>query len=343
MSKITITLIDDRLNEYLKRAEELSAQGKFDHALAFLYRGLSLAEVLGDEKYLKKIKLGIIQAHHDQGQADQVIEWCDLSLKDSLEPGEAATLLEFTAFNLMRKGLYKQAEALILPLEKDSDPAIQLIAYQILGVLYLQLWKYLQCLTLEKAEEYLKKAQKLVDKEDKLMQSKIHFYTASYMIEDGLFFYAKEQLQAALDLVDSEITQIHIYNELGRASIKLMEYGEAADYLDKAHVLATRYSYHYRANYNIFYRGMLYMENCQVENACSHFLTSLYEFLRRKQYPEVSQVYFLLSQLFQAQNPERAASYLEKYNSYRNMLELRNAVDSDAVSRAKELYKWINS
>lgn len=343
MSKINVTLIDDRLNDYLKRAEELSAQGKFDHALAFLYRGLSLAEVLGDEKYLKKIKFKIVQAHHDQGQADQVIEWCDLSLEDSLEPLEAATLLEIAALNLMRKGLYRQAEALILPMESDPNPAIQLIAYQILGILNLHLWKYLQCLTLEKAEEYLKKAQKIADKEDKLIQSKLNFYMATYMIEDGLFFYAKEQLQAALQLIDDEITQIHIYNELGRACIKLMEYDEAANYLDIAHTLATKFSYQYRLNYNIFYRGMLYMEHSQVENACSHCLTALYEFLRRKQYPEVLQVYLLLSQLFQSQNPERAASYLEKYNSYRNMLDLRNTVDSDTVSRAKELYKWINS
>ena len=348
MATITVTVIDDRMNDYLSKAELSLSQGKFDHALAFLYRGLSLAEVLGDEKYLRQIQLRIARIHHDQGHSNQVIDWCNIALKEDLEPETEAIFLELKVLNLLKIGGFREAEAELLLRADNSNLNMRKTVCLNLGLLYVQLYRYAQFLTLEKAEEYLKEARKLSsegnsDEVEQAVLARQEFYMALYMLEDGLFFYAKEGMLKALRMENDPIIQVDILNELARVSIKLMEYTAAEDYLEKAHELATQHSFHYGLNYNIYYRGLIYMEQMQMENACSHFLTALYEFLRKNHYPEVTTIFLVLFQIFETSNPMRATKYLEQYKSYREMLDLRDSVDCEEVSKAKELYRWISS
>lgn len=350
MTKITTSTLKKKCQEYLTEGETLIKQGKLDHAIAILYRGLSLAEILNESGVLHRFQLMIAQALHDQGQAEQVVEWCNLTPVEEMEPDIACRILSMKVVNLMYQGYFQQADTQIERMMNHPEVLMQWMALMNRGLLNIYLFRYLNQYTLDRAEMYLEQAEELcqddlVDSTMKLkMQAKISYYQALCYMEEGLNHYASEKLSAALRTLeqlqksDTRIIQIRILNEMGRVSIRQMDYDAAIRYLDSARNLALQTSFQVGLNYNIYYRGLLYMEMLSTEMACTHLLTASFEFLRRKQYPEVAAIHLYLSQLYQSQNSEKSEKYLELHQHYLSFCEYlpENTLVEDA-------YQWMNS
>lgn len=345
MAMITMSVLRNRSQEYLTQGEGLMKEGKLDHAIAVLYRGLSLAELLDEGSLLHRFRLLITQVLNDQGQAEQVVAWCDLTLAEPIDPDVKGHMLTLKITNLIRLGQFQQADTLISELMNHPEVVIQRTAYLNRGVLNIQLFRYLNQYTLDKAEKYLNEAEQLCrdEMEDYILRARIYYYKALCYVEEGLNYYAREMLQSALRILDqhrlsdARIPQIYILNELGRVSIKLMDYDAARGYLDQARDEAIQTSFQMGLYYNIYYRGLLYMEMLCPEMACTYLLTASFEFLRRKHNPEVALMYLYLSQLYESKNSEKSEKYLLQHKAH---LRLCEQVREEYF--VEEAYQWMS-
>ncbi len=313
------------MNEYISDAEELMKTGKYSYALALYYRALNLAEIFDNQSIKIDIMLNIAKIHHDLGSSNLVIEWAELALKEPLEIETKGEFINLLFKNLLFIGNFNQAYSNLQSLIDISGSLFKPTAYTNLGILNLYLSKYLKQYKLDMAEVFLKKALKSVE-EDEEKETQIKYYLALNMSEEGLYYSAGEQLADILDSVHNISLKIQILNELGKVKSKLLEYDVAWDYLEEAKELASSCSNQYGLMYNIYCRGIVYLEMFQIENAITHLFTALYDFKKTERYPEISAIYFSLSKLFENQGSEKAKEYFSKYEKYLNKLNYSDQI-----------------
>ncbi len=325
------------MNNYTIEAKELIQLGKYTYALASLYRALSLAEIVGDKRKIIDIILNIAQTQHDLGHSEQVIEWAGSALEQPLEIEDKVTFINLLFLNLLKRGNFDQAYSVLHDLMEISDSFFKPNAYMNLGIFNLYLSKYLKQHKLDLAETYFKKALKLVG-EDEEKRTQIRFYLAHNLFEEGLFYTAGEHYLDILQSAKSIGFQIQILNELGKINFKLLDYDEAWKYLERARDLAFSHSHQIGLSYNIYYRGLFYMDLFQFENASTHLLTALYELLKHKQYSEVSAVYLSLAKLCESHNSARTDDYFSKYESYLKLLNPLADNMKEIIFEVEEFY-----
>lgn len=346
MAKITLSALRKRSQEYVTQGEALMKEGRLDHAIALFYRGLSLAEILAEGRLIHKFQLLIAQVLHDQGQAEQVVQWCDLALAEPIEPGVRSQILNLKILNLIRIGQFQRADGLIEEVIRHPELIMQRVACINRGLFHICQFRYLNQFTLDRAETYLNQADQLCrdEVEDFACRFWIYYYKALCFVEEGLFYYARNTMLTALEileqnhLLDAKIPRINILNELGRVSMKIMDYDAALNYLNTARQQALQMSFQLGLAYNIYYRGLLYMEMLSPEMACTHLLTASFEFLRRKYYPEAALIYLYLSQLYQSKNSEKSEKYLALYQSNLGLCDYLSESDS-----GEEVYQWMST
>lgn len=322
---IHFSQVTTQLNDYLNQADEYLVESKYDYVLAFLYRGLSLAEILADEDSLLDIYLKIIKVYHYLGQSSFVVEWCKKALRLTNKPTHQCCFYIFGLLNLLLMGRFQEAQEILSQMKSADHPKIQWAFYTYSGLLHLFLHKYLGQYALPQAEEYLKKA-KILAEEMELFDFETCFCQGIYLVEEGLYYYGKEELLKVLPVVEEDRLQIHILNELGKVYIYLYEYDEALEYLNQAQELAKRFSSKIGLNYNLYYRGLYYKENLEREKAKIHLISALHEFSQMKRHPKIAEIYYHLYQLNELEQPVKARMYLEEYRSQMNFLQWHGEV-----------------
>lgn len=320
MSMIHSSQITNQLNDYLSRVDECLIESKYDYALAFLYRGLGIAEILADEDSLMDIYLRIIKIYHYKGQSSLAVEWCKKALQLTDKPNSYYCFYIYKLLNLLLLGRFHETQEILSQIESIKVPQIQWIFNTYSALLHLFLHRYLGQSGLSQAEEYLNKAKNVAGKLE-MFDLEMCIYQGVYLMEEGLFYYGREEFLKVLSLGKSDYLQIRLLNELGKTCIYLYEYDEALQYLDQARKLAKKFSSKIGLNYNFFYRGLFYKANLDREKSKTHLMTALHGFYRVRRYPDIAEIYYHLYQLNVLEHPVKAKMYLEEYRSQMNYLQ----------------------
>ncbi len=317
MLKIPISLIQERVTEYIIKADQFLLQGTFSYALAYLFRGLGLAEILGQQKHLVRITLKIIQVYNDVGDIEMVIEWTRMFLEKSLKPELEGEVIEYLVSNLIKKGDFEEAHQILVELILSSNLYLQRAVHTNLGLLYIYLFRYLKLSTLNKGEKCLHRALQMAEVEgNEETCGLINIYLALLLVEEGLYYNAREQFLLALSQVERPTLKVQIINELAKACLKLFDYESAEEYLNLARTFAEQIEDFWGLAYNRYYWGLLYIDLCHFERGYNELLFAVYEFLKKDCYLEAANIYLILSKFLQDKNPEKERHYQKEYQRY---------------------------